>query len=113
MLRFTMDQKRDLSNRTDFTYDLMQSIAKIARSSVESSQAIDKLKDRADVDVRVTNSLGAVDVRVDVKPHEGVALSEGEVAEARAQVMEGVNTAVKAGMSEALQASMKNARTRM
>lgn len=112
MLRFRMDPKDDLSSRADFTYDLMQSLSKSARMAAESSNVSEALKGRADVDVRVVGSLNSIDIKVDISPKEGVTLPPEEVAKSRAEILEAVNDAIKASMSELLQASMKSARER-
>jgi hypothetical protein len=112
MLRFRMDPKDDLSNRADFTHGLMQRISESAREAAEESPAAKKLKERADVDVRVSGSLNSVDIQIVIAPHEGAVIAPNESAAARAEILKSVNEAVKASMSSLLQESMKSARER-
>jgi hypothetical protein len=112
MLRFRMDPKDDLSIRADFTHSLMQSISASAREAAESSTAAAKLKDRADVDIAVSGSLGSVDIKITITPHEGITIAPNESALARAEILRSVNEVVKAEMSGLLQAAMKGARER-
>lgn len=113
MLKFKMDPREDLSNRADFTYDLMAAISRKAQAAVESSKELAELKSKAKVGVRAHGSLSSISVDITITPTGDTELPEAELEAANKAVAETVNAAIKESMSEMLQESMAGARKRM
>lgn len=113
MLRFKMDPREDISNRADFTYDLMQAMSKKAQDAIDSSKELSELKAKAQVSVSVHGSLRSIEVNIKISPLDGGKLPEAELAAANSAVAAKVNDAIRGSMSEMLQESMSNSRKRM
>jgi citrate lyase gamma subunit len=113
MIRFKMDPRDDLSNRADFTYDLMQAMSKRAQDTVDSSKELSELKAKAKVTVQVKGSLRSIDVEIKISPLGEVKIPEAELAAANSAVAAQVNDAIRSSMSSMLQESMSSSTKRM
>lgn len=112
-LKFRMQDKDDLSNRADFTYELVRSLGKAAEEAIEASPEIAELKKKAKINVSFTASLRAVDLTVRVHPLPDVDLESGELAAIKKAVSQKIDEMMRNRMSELLDSAMKAARARM
>lgn len=111
--RFTMHPRDDLSTRTDFTYDLMQDLAKEARVAVDGCEALAGIREKAEVQVNVTGTLRNVLVDVKITPNGGMTIGEAELNEARKAAGAALDEALKGKMGDILQSAINSARGRM
>lgn len=111
--RFSMHPKDDLSTRTDFTYDLMQDLAKEVKLALDGCEALSGIREKAKVDVKVTGTLRNVLVDVKVVPNEGVAIEESELVQAHKDAGAALDAALKEKMGEIIQGAIDSARGRM
>lgn len=112
-LRFRMDPREDMSNRTDFTYDLMQSLSKKAQEAVDSADELVELKRSARVNVRVQGTLHSISVDITISPLGDEELSQEQLTSAKSAIAAKVNATIKSSMADMLQGSMTSARKRM
>lgn len=111
--RFSMHPKDDLSTRTDFTYDLMQEVAKEAKAAIDGCEALAGIREKAEVRVNVTGTLRNALVDVKFTPHEGATIEEGEMKEAHKAASAALDGAMKEKMGEIFQSAINSARGRM
>lgn len=112
-LSFKMASKDDLSARADFSFDLMQSLGKVAQSAIEDSQAIADLKSKAKVHVSFSGSLRSIDIAIKVTPLPDVDLSSEELASARERVGNLIHETVQSRLTDLVQTALNGARARM
>lgn len=112
-VRFRMDPKEDLSARADFTHDLMGELSREASKIADESQELAAYRNRAQIDVSARGSLRKVDLSVNIRPLQGVTLSDREMEEIRTAVGRSLNETLKTRMSDVLQTAITKARGRM
>lgn len=111
--RFTMSPKDDLSMRTDFSFDLMQKLRAIAKEAIDGAEPLAALRSRADIEVDLKGTLRDVRIDVRVTPHEGVAIGEDELLEARKHTGRILDEVMRERMNDVLQEAIDTARGRM
>ncbi len=112
-VKFKLNPREDLSERPDFTFDLMQSISKEAQAAVDAAPEVVELKKKASVHVGVRGTLSSVEISVDVVRREGVELSDEEISTAKSAASQKIRESVGSRMTELLQRSIDSARGRM
>lgn len=113
LLKFSMRPKDDLSTRPDFAFDFMSEVSKACREILEDSDALAKLRAKADVRVSATGTLRNVSIKIDVTPKEGVEMSPDDVKAAEEASKKELHGALNGRMSAIMQKALSAARGRM
>lgn len=112
-VRFRLNPREDLSERPDFTFDLMQGLSKAAQAAADAAPELAALRQRASVVVGVRGALTDVQVTIDIVPRADVELTDEEKESAREGASRAIRETLNERMTEILQRSIDQARGRM
>jgi len=111
-LSFRMDPQKDLSTRSDFTFDLMKQVSEHLQEAVDAVPEVKAIGSQAKVSVSVRQSLRGVDIDVKITPTTEEDIS-GEVQKLRQAVRTAIDAKLKETIGQSLQEAFKSARARM
>lgn len=111
-LAFRMDPQKDLSTRSDFTFDLMKQVSERLQEAVDAVPEVKAIGSKASVSVNVRQSLRGVDVSVKIAPTTEDDISE-DIQKLRQAVRSAIDSKLKETIGQSLQESFKSARARM
>ena len=111
-LRFSMDARKDLSSRPDFTYDLMKDVGDRIKEAVEAVPEVIALRDRAMVVVSIRPALKGITVDFKVTPTVKDDISQ-DVDNARAKIKAAIDGKIRETIGGSIQRAITGARARM
>jgi len=112
-VKFRLDPREDLSERPDFTFDLMQGLSRAAQAAADAAPEVAALRQKASVVVGVRGALADIQVTIDVVPRADVELTDEEKESAKEGASKAIGGALNEQMTEILQRSIDQARGRM
>lgn len=106
-----MDQRKDLSSRTDFSFELMKNVSERLQEAVDGIPEVKSLREKARVTVAARQSLRDVVIDVKVVPttEEDV---DAQMQSARKAIGNAINDKLKETIGASIQKAIDGSRSR-